>query len=124
MQLGFENVKDQTSFVKVPVPDLKFVKASCGGEFSIAITEDGALYSWGNPQYGQTGTGSDYEFIASNNRMIYQPQAPKLVTGKLEGKKIMKVSCGTNHILALDDQGQMYTWGFAAYGRLGLVLFA
>jgi alpha-tubulin suppressor-like RCC1 family protein len=119
MQLGFDNPKDQKLFMEVPVP-AKCVKTASGAEFSLAITTDGEVYSWGCPQYGQTGTGSDYGFIAGTNRMVYDPQSPKLVKG-LEGKNIVQISCGTSHSLALDDEGRMFTWGFAAYGRLGLV---
>ena len=38
----------------------------------------------------------------------------------LEGKKIVRIASGAQHSLAMDDQGYMWTWGFAKYSRLGL----
>jgi len=32
---------------------------------------------------------------------------------------ISDVKCGTNHCVAFDTKGRVYTWGFAGYGRLG-----
>jgi alpha-tubulin suppressor-like RCC1 family protein len=51
--------------------------------------------------------------------MLYDPQSPKQVE-TLKGKKIVDIACGTNHCLALDDTGALYTWGCGGYGRLGL----
>lgn len=62
--------------------------------------------------------GKKYTNLGTN-RMVNDPQHPKLIT-RIQDKKITDISCGVNHTLALDDEGQMYTWGYAAYGRLGL----
>ena len=51
--------------------------------------------------------------------MINDPQPVKPVKG-LDDKKIVSVTCGTNHSHCLTDDGNIYSWGFAAYGRLGL----
>ena len=37
----------------------------------------------------------------------------------LDDKKIIQIACGSNHSYALDDEGNVYAWGFAGYGRLG-----
>lgn len=39
--------------------------------------------------------------------------------GGLKGVKVTKVACGTNHCVALSEEGDVYTWGFGGYGRLG-----
>lgn len=41
------------------------------------------------------------------------------ISGALAGVKITKIACGTNHCVALSDTGEVYTWGFGGYGRLG-----
>ena len=33
--------------------------------------------------------------------------------------KIVKISCGTNHTVALTEEKKAYSWGFGGYGRLG-----
>ena len=35
-----------------------------------------------------------------------------------ELKKIVAISCGTNHILALDDKGKVFTWGAGEQNQL------
>lgn len=40
--------------------------------------------------------------------------------GALDAQNIVAVSCGEAHTLALNDKGQVYAWGFAVDGQLGL----
>ena len=48
-------------------------------------------------------------------------QAPCNVPTLVDGiSGIKKVACGTSHTLALSDDGQVYAWGQAFYGALGL----
>ena len=37
----------------------------------------------------------------------------------LESRKIVDVCCGYVHSVALDDQGQLFSWGGNKYGQLG-----
>jgi alpha-tubulin suppressor-like RCC1 family protein len=38
------------------------VDVSCGKEFSVAATAAGKLYSWGSPENGQLGNGTDGKY--------------------------------------------------------------
>jgi alpha-tubulin suppressor-like RCC1 family protein len=53
-QLGhaLNNQKDQPYFSLVPdLPaELQFVKVACGVDFSLGLTRDGQVWSWGSPQ--------------------------------------------------------------------------
>ncbi|EGF78033.1 hypothetical protein BATDEDRAFT_91148 [Batrachochytrium dendrobatidis JAM81] len=119
-QCGVKAGVDIKTFVQVTaIKGQHAVDVACGLDFSLAITEDGTLFAWGSPQYGQLGDGKDHSYISGTSRMIYDPQMPKPIT-KLEDKKIVAIACGTNHSLALDDQGAVYSWGCGGYGRLGL----
>ena len=111
------NSPDTKEFKEVKGVDEKVVMVTCGAEFTICLTEEGNMYSFGNPQYGQLGINATKEYIGSNNRIIYQPQTTSLI--KLDAK-IVEISAGINHCICLDDKGQIYTWGFAGFGRLGL----
>ena len=109
---------DVNTFTLIPgFGDEKVVACSCGAEFSIVLTESGKMYTWGNPQYGQLGINATKEYIGPNNRIIFTPQPPTLI--KMEAN-IVQVSAGINHAFCLDDKGQLYAWGFAGFGRLGL----
>ena len=37
----------------------------------------------------------------------------------LSTPKIIKIACGPNHTVAVDDNCKAYSWGFGGYGRLG-----
>ena len=40
---------------------------------------------------------------------------------RIEGDKIfVAISCGSLHTIVLDDQGNLYSFGYNRYGQLGL----
>lgn len=96
---------------------------SCGAEFTAVVTRDGEVFTYGLPQYGQLGHGTDHEYntSATSIKIVYEPQPhPKRVVANGFGeRKIVKLSCGTNHVACFDDAGKIWTWGFGGYGRLG-----
>lgn len=108
-----------------------FVKISCGNNFSMIVDAKGYLYSCGNTEHGRLGHGFPKEIIEgptksfeNENRarrlLRYTVKDPKSnATKDLEDVKIVDVSCGFEHTLALDDRGRVFSWGFGGYGRLG-----
>ncbi|KAK5584460.1 hypothetical protein RB653_006071 [Dictyostelium firmibasis] len=84
------------------------VSIEYGQNFSLILTDTGAVYSSGLCSYGKTGQ--------KNKRDILIPTQIK----SLENKRIKSISCGSHHSLALDDLGLVYSWGNGSNGRLGL----
>ncbi|KAI8977096.1 regulator of chromosome condensation 1/beta-lactamase-inhibitor protein II [Mycotypha africana] len=85
----------------------KIVDVVCGGMHSIAITEDGKLWSWGcNDQRALGRSGEEYE--------------PNKVEN-MDHVKVVKVACCDSVTMALTDEGQLYCWGTyrSAEGALG-----
>ena len=80
---------------------------SCGTDFTLALTENGAIYAWGIGSYGNLGTG-----------LICDQWTPTLVQMPSE-VKCCQVAAGTKHSMALATSGAMYTWGHGGHGRLG-----
>ena len=37
----------------------------------------------------------------------------------LDMPKIVKISCGPQHTVVVDEDNKAYSWGFGGYGRLG-----
>jgi len=73
---------------------------------SLAITADGAVWSWGTGSYGRLGHGD---------------QQRQLLPKKIEafaGQRVAAVSAGT-HCLALTADGAVFTWGKGEDGCLG-----
>ena len=82
---------------------------SCGEEHTVFVQGDGGyVYAMGSNNEGKLGTG---------NPEMRSCNVPTLVDG-ISG--IKKVACGTSHTLALSDDGQVYAWGQAFYGALGI----
>jgi hypothetical protein len=99
-------------------------RVACGAEFSVAVSAAGVAASWGHPQYGQLGHGSNGEYIAKQGKTDYSFQTAPLAIdfGPAEGAaavEIDEVACGNNHSVARTRAGAVYTWGFGGYGRLG-----
>ena len=84
----------------------RVVAVSAGGFHSLAITADGALWSWGNGYYGRLGHGDEQRQLL-----------PKKVEA-LAGRRVVAVS-GSYHSLAVTADGALWSWGYEAYGRLG-----
>ncbi|XP_027453202.1 probable E3 ubiquitin-protein ligase HERC6 isoform X1 [Zalophus californianus] len=82
---------------------------SCGKEHSLAVCYKGRVFAWGAGSEGQLGVG---EFKEIN--LI--PRKIKTLTGI----KIIQVSCGHYHSLALSEDGQLFSWGSNSHGQLGL----
>lgn len=66
-----------------PVKKLSSSKGSDG--HTLALTEDGLVYSWGDGDYGKLGHGS-----SSTQKQ------PKLIKGPLQGKVIKCIHAGRN----------------------------
>lgn len=79
----------------------------CGAQFSVALTCNGHVYTWGKGDYFRLGHGSDQHV-----------RWPTLVEG-LRGKKVIGVSVGALHCLAVTDAGQVFAWGDNDHGQQG-----
>ncbi|XP_075399662.1 putative E3 ubiquitin-protein ligase HERC6 [Tenrec ecaudatus] len=82
---------------------------SCGKEHSLAVCLNGRVFAWGAGSEGQLGIGEFKEISFT----------PKKVNA-LAGIKIIQVSCGHYHSLALAQDGKVFSWGKNSQGQLGL----
>jgi RCC1 and BTB domain-containing protein len=81
---------------------------ACGGFHTAAITDRGALYTWGGGYFGQLGQGDEAD-----------KKMPRSVKG-LRDKVMKQVACGTHHTLALSENSEVFAWGAGEYGKLGI----
>ena len=86
------------------------VRVSAGFDHSLAVTEAGHTYSWGNGDNGMLGHGD------TQNQHV-----PKLIEA-LQAVKVVAVSAGIGHSLAVDAMGKAWGWGFGRDACLGLEL--
>ena len=69
-QLGLGDTKtaakDALKFVKLPLSRIRDI--SCGHDHSLACDLDGKLFTWGHPQYGCLGFGTDGSFMKESGK--------------------------------------------------------
>jgi alpha-tubulin suppressor-like RCC1 family protein len=85
--------------------DIRISHVACGFNITVAVSEVGDTYSWGTGrQLGHTDSTSE--------------PVPRLVEG-LRDKSVRRVSCGSLHLVALTDRGQLFTVGKDSFGQCG-----
>ena len=105
-QLGDGTTGNKLSPIKIK-EGTKFKKVSAGNNQSYAIDEEGNLWAWGaNGSYGYLGIGST--------------EMNKLSPVKVrEGTKFKEVINLSESTIAIDEEGNLWTWGRNDKGQLG-----
>nr|XP_023021233.1 uncharacterized protein LOC111509680 isoform X1 [Leptinotarsa decemlineata] len=86
---------------------VKVLSVSCGRKHTLALTDYG-VYSWGSNTYGQLGLGS----------CVQESPYPQILSS-IPHLKIIDLSAGQYHSVALTSSGKVYTWGWGIHGQLG-----
>jgi len=91
--------------------NLKFKSVAAGFGHTVALTEDGVLFSWGLNCKGQLGVG--------DKKTRYRPC--KLAHDQLSNPlpKFTKIACGYYTTFAIDENGKLYSWGGGSLGHKG-----
>ncbi|XP_046853542.1 RCC1 and BTB domain-containing protein 1-like isoform X2 [Xenia sp. Carnegie-2017] len=84
-------------------------KVACGGNHSMVLTSNGEVFAWGYNNSGQIGSGS-----------TVNQATPRKVTAGIGSKEIFCIACGQSSSMAIDSNGELYSWGYNGNGQLGL----
>jgi len=84
------------------------MQIACGGSFSMALTDTGEVFVWGWGEQGQLGLGT-----------TSMARYPEEITA-LHDKGVTFVTACGSHAIALTRNGEMYAWGSATNGQLGI----
>ena len=108
---GLKYKTNELDITSLTIP-AKTIQVSTGGFVSLALTQDGFVYAWGQDTYGQMGQGT-------TDTNVNTPVKVKGVGGSGFLSNITKISCGGYHCMALSSDGTVYAWGMNDYGELG-----
>uniref|UniRef100_A0A672NR67 RCC1 and BTB domain containing protein 2 n=1 Tax=Sinocyclocheilus grahami TaxID=75366 RepID=A0A672NR67_SINGR len=100
-QLGLGNNGNQQTPCRIAaLQGINIVQVACGYAHTLALTDEGFVYSWGANSYGQLGTGN------KSNQAV-----PTLIN--MDKERIVEVAaCHTSHTSAAKTQsGQVLMWG-------------
>eukprot|EP00958_Prasinococcus_capsulatus_P002289 scaffold206_cov400-Prasinococcus_capsulatus_cf.AAC.7 len=90
---------------------------AAGADHSLALTEDGAVYSWGSSADGRLGHGEQRSFFKALFASDVQP-IPRRIR-PLQGVRVVDIAAGHLHSAVVDDQGLVYTFGSGRFWQLG-----
>ena len=119
-QLGHGSLHDEGPMKKVEaMANHRAVKASAGGTHTMVLCGDGRVFSWGNNLYGQLGHQEDSLSLFKSVAIPQEIVALRSKTGKSQ-ERIVSLSAGARHSLAVTANGVLFVWGENSYGCLGL----
>lgn len=76
--------------------------------FTIALSEDGKLYSWGDNSFGQLGLGD------------FRKRCKPTVVKAMSNYNIVHMATGRQHCLLVTDEGEVFACGKNAMGQCGI----
>lgn len=85
-----------------------FVDVAAGDSCSFALTTEGALYGW--------GTFRGNEGVLKFTKIHDTAWTPILIN---KIKNVISIACGANHVVAIDKDYKVWTWGSGETGSLG-----
>jgi alpha-tubulin suppressor-like RCC1 family protein len=86
-----------------------YIATTCGLHFGALLSADGKVSAFGQNTSGQIGIGT------TNSPASAYP----ITMGSIANAFIVAIACGSNHMLALDNQGRVHAWGANASCQVG-----
>ncbi|KAI3457479.1 hypothetical protein Pfo_014142 [Paulownia fortunei] len=110
-QLGHGDTQDRPTPQKVELLQCvaSVAQIAAGPSYGLAVADDGTLFSFGSGTNFCLGHGEQHNEL--------QPRA--ILSFKRKGIHVVQVSAGDEHVVALDSNGHVYTWGKGYCGALG-----
>ncbi|MCT6837975.1 MAG: InlB B-repeat-containing protein, partial [Bifidobacteriales bacterium] len=96
---------------------LTVIKVSAGGDHSLAIDKAGDTWAWGYNKYGQLGNNTSGFY--SDSSVPVRVRDPNDSDDASKSLKSVQISAGYEHSLAIDAQGNTWSWGWNYWGELG-----
>lgn len=89
------------------------LSVATGYSHCLAVTESGAVFSWGRDSHGECGHGG--EILSQPGHVQWRPRR----IDALAGTRAVDASAGVVHSLVVTDEGALYAFGEGTRGRLG-----
>ena len=120
-QLGVDGVDHSSTPVQVDFSSQanvgKIIQVVASSRSSYALDDKGQVWAWGSNKYGNFGLEcqSSQPSSAGCLGQSYKPVQVVLP----ENVKLVELAVGRDHVLALTDLGEVYSWGLNATSQVG-----
>lgn len=100
-----------------------------GSRHALAVRQSGELLTWGVGSFGRLGGAHDAQSSLSSRDCTWDPNDPTAwhsdvhapaTVDAVAQHRFRAVACGFGHSLALSSRGQVFVWGSATDGKLGI----
>ncbi|KAM7529011.1 hypothetical protein LguiB_032421 [Lonicera macranthoides] len=107
-QLGHGDFEDHLVPHKLEALEEHIISQISGGwRHTMALSSEGKLYGWGWNKFGQVGVGDNVDHCSPMEVKFPQEQ------------KVVQISCGWRHTLAVTERNNVFSWGRGTNGQLG-----
>ncbi|XP_055797777.1 RCC1-like G exchanging factor-like protein isoform X2 [Salvelinus fontinalis] len=104
--LGHHNMCAMPVAVGGDLAGVRVQQVTTYGDCSMAVSQDGQLYGWGNSEYLQLSSVTEATQINS----------PRLLPFEGVGK-VTQVACGGTQVAILNERGEVFVWGYGILGK-------
>ncbi|XP_059159900.1 RCC1-like G exchanging factor-like protein [Physella acuta] len=101
----FKNV-GKLERVKGDIEGEKIVSIGSRGDCTLAVSDKGELFGWGNSEYNQLG------LVTTETQLSVPKHIPVLHCGK-----VLKAVAGGSQCALINDKGQVFVWGYGILGK-------
>ncbi|MDF1884195.1 Ig-like domain-containing protein [Sulfurimonas sp. SAG-AH-194-C21] len=105
-QLGDGTSESKTSYTQESSGATIWSSASGGSNHTVALKNDGTLWTWGQNDHGQLGDGT-----IDNGKSFIQEVSASTTWSSIE--------TGRAHTVAIKSDGTLWAWGWNLYGQIG-----
>jgi alpha-tubulin suppressor-like RCC1 family protein len=95
--------------------NIKIKDIACGIRHSVALSEDGQVYSWGRGEFGLLGNGSNRDQLTPVKNDYLE-----MFISENPDNEIIRIDCADEYTGALTKSGDLYVWGKNNQGQLGI----
>jgi regulator of chromosome condensation len=126
--LGHQAEEFSVGKVTTGLEQEKVIQVAAGDSISAALTADGRVFTWGTfrDSKGLLGHSHRNHFSSSqrsNSKSPIEPSEqellqpfPTIINGL---SNIRSISAGSNHLFAINAEGELFSWGCGEQGQLG-----
>lgn len=112
-KLGHGDTQDKSMPTQVEVEHfngIQIVMVAAGIHHSVALGENGSVFTWGDGDCGCLGHNDEEERLVPT----------QLTVEAMRGARVVMMAAGDNYTVAVAQDGTLWVWGYGRFCQLGL----